>query len=1182
MRFSVHCALLQGQRGTISKLLRIMKLTTIILLTVSLHVAARSEGQTVTLKEKNATLEKIFVEIRKQTGYNFFFGDGTLKNANRVTIDVHNVPVKEALQICFRNQPFDYTIEGTTIVVRSEPNKKKSGPGIELSATDTIPRVPVTGRVMLQDSSNAVLENVNVVNLATKVGTTTGSNGIFSILARKGDVLEFSYVGIMSKRLAVNNTENTIAVGLQREIKSETAVIIYNTGFEFVPKERATGSFVQVDNKLLNRSISTNIMDRLQDVTSGMLFLKGNTNVLDNIQVRGESTIAANRRPLVIVDNFEYEGNVEDINPNDVESITLLRDAAAASIWGAKAGNGVIVISLKKGRYNSKLKTNVVTNFSVGEKPDLFYRPTMSISDFIEVEKYLYDQDYYTGSIFSSSMPALTPVVEILAKRDAGIISADVAEKEINELKKFDVRNDYSKYLYQKSLNQQYAVNLTGGSNNNKYFVSLGYDRNRSNIVNNTYDRLTLNATNTYSLFNSRLEFTTGILFSHISDKQNGLLPSQLVFDGQPGTVYPYARFADENGNHLPIAQFRQDYIDTAGSGRLLDWQYRPLDEIANSDKKNRSISYRALVGITYKINKDIEVDIKYQYGRGVTEGKYYFNEHTYYTRNYINQFTRIDSTGTVIRPVPLGGILDLSNSTTISHNVRSQIIFNKTLNDNHFLNAIVGASIQDVTADFSTNRFYGYNNENAISIPVDNASQFQHYVTGNFIKIDDSKRIDGTTDRFIYYFGNASYNYDRRLTISASARKDASNLFGVNANQKWIPLWSIGGSWEISNESFYKLQPIPYLKVRATYGYNGNVNKNVTAFLVARLDGFPNRYNLPSGQIVTPPNPDLRWERMGVVNLGIDYGIFKNRLTGSVDFFMKKGRDLIGPAPLAPSTGLFNFIGNNSSIRTKGVDLRLNAVIINRKLFNWSLSLLYSTAKDEVVKYDLQPENNSDYVFSSRPVIGNPLSGIYSYRWAGLDSLGDPMIFLNKTPSKDYTAIVSSTDINDIIYHGSRIPRHFGAILNSFALGNLGLSFNISYKLGYYFRRNSISTNYASLASSLGHKDYELRWQKPGDEQFTTVPAILVFSDYNRDRLYTNSEILVERGDHIRLNDIQISYNVENGTKKKFPFSSCRINVYLSNLGILWRANDKHLDPDAEIAGPAIKTYSVGLQCTF
>ncbi|PZR31433.1 MAG: SusC/RagA family TonB-linked outer membrane protein, partial [Azospira oryzae] len=969
------------------------------------------------------------------------------------------------------------------------------------------------------------LAGVNVIVKGTTRGTTTDSEGKFTLEVSEKDIIVCSFIGYAAMEIPIGN-QTRLDIKLVEDIATLNEVVIISTGYQSLPKERATGAFVQVDNSLVNRRVSTDIMSRLEDVTSGLIFNRNVPGKTNDISIRGQSTLFANTKPLIVIDNFPYDGDLNTINPNDVESITVLKDAAAASIWGARAGNGVIVIITKKGAGNQATHVSFNSNITLVDKPDLFYSPRMSSSDFIDVEKMLFDKGYYTATESSINKAPLTPAVELFIAQRDGVLSSDNVEQQLNTLRQQDVRNDFEKYFYCKSVKQQYALNLNGGSATNKYYLSAGWDKNLESLTGNDFDRVTLNANNTWTLLKDKLEATAGIYYSE-SKRTTDNAGSDAVRFTTASALYPYAQLKDGNGSNLPIIKdYRLGFVQDAESNALLNWQYNPLDEIKNSDNTNKLTDYRINARLNYKITKDLKAEVLYQYWNSISSGRNFRSDATYYTRDLINILTQQDVDDNLTQALPKGGILDLSETTSTSHNLRTQLSYFKSWGD-HEVTAIGGYEVKDLSTAGSSFRYYGYNDELATTKIVDYVTFFpKYYNTASVMQIPNVDSQSSLTDRFLSYYANAAYTFKHRYTVSASARKDQSNLFGVRANQKGVPLWSTGLAWNINEESFFHADWLPYLKLRSTFGYNGNIDKTVTAYTTAFMLGFNSLTGLPYARITNPPNPDLQWERVKIWNTGVDFELKNRSVSGSIDYFIKQGVDLIGTAPLAPSTGVTTFKGNTANTKGHGIDLVLNTINLDRAI-KWNTNFLFSYLTEKVTSFKIKSAA-SNYVQSangssgqSYPLEGKPLYSLYSYSWAGLDPVtGDPRSYLEGIPSSDYTAIIQAATPESIIYNGSARPTVFGSLRNTLSWKNISLSFNLSYRMGYYFRSNSI--RYSNLLTGqVEHGDYEQRWQEAGDEAHTNVPSMPVVANVNRDNVYLYSEALVEKGDHIRFQDI-------------------------------------------------------------
>jgi TonB-linked SusC/RagA family outer membrane protein len=1046
-------------------------------------------------------------------------------------------------------------------------------------------QLPVTGALLLLKKSHS------------RAVTNASGNAIIS-LATTADTLIISHIAYQPKRIAVSAGSTSPILITLLENTQQLQEVVVSTGYQTLPKERATGSFAYVDNQLLNRRVSTDVISKLEGNVPGLLFNRNVSSTLsntggNNLSIRGHNTLFANDQPLVIVDGFPYDGDITNLNPADVDNISVLKDAAASSIWGVRSGNGVIVITTKKGRPGQKPVVEINANITVGNKPDLYYSPNwINSTDFIDIEEKLYGMGYYANDLNSSTYTPVSPVVALLDQQSRGLVSAADANAQINALRNNDLRKDETKYLYQHSVSQQYALSLRGGGTKNDYSFSMGLDNNTANQVGNRNYRVTLNSLNNFYLFKG---FVLSAGVNYVLGKTTANSPlTSLVPGGTKSTYYPYAQLADASGNGLNLVKdYAASYTDTAGGGNFLNWKYNPLNELRYADNTNQTVNTRLDLGVKYAVADGFSAEVKYQYERENNTLANYDSDSTYYARNLINRFTDLTASNAqgLIYPIPLGGIFNQAFSVLNAHHLRGQLGYSRTFPTQHNITVIAGAEInQDVTTS-SNYLSYGYDKNTGTSTAVDWIDRFSTNPSGNISTLPNTGTGFGKlTNRYISYYGNASYTYQDKYLISASGRIDKSNLFGVQTNQQSVPLYSAGLAWVFSKESFYHASWLPYGKLRLTYGYNANLNNSITALTTALNVGNSSYYYmLPYSIIAHPGDPELRWEKIRMFNLGLDFAIKKDILSGSLEFFFKKGKDIIGEAPLPPSTGLTTLYGNFSDMKGHGMDLTLHSINIRHARFQWTSQWMLSYVRDQVTKYDVTT-TAFNYITggdgsggSVYPLTGKPVFAVYSYRWEGLNSSGNPQGFTAGKISTDYSNIISNTTPDSMVYNGPARPTIFGSLRNTFTYKGISLSFNVIFKLNYYFRRSSV--NYENLyVGWVGNKDYYRRWQQPGDEKTTNVPAIQ-YPPVNSDRetFYQYASVLVDKGDHVRLQDISISYDLTPCLKKGTPFTSLSVYGYLNNVGILWRANKDGLDPDLYANSlPLPKTYSIGIKANF
>ena len=1008
----------------------------------------------------------------------------------------------------------------------------------------------------------------------------TDTDGKFDVQAAAADdVVCFSALGFSRACFEVGNLlnkDNRIVLEAVAQLIEE---VVVESGYEQVLQKRTTGAYTVIDSSLFNRQIGPDVLSRLDGIASGVAFDKrgGSTT---SFSVRGLSTINSDRAPLIVVDNFPYEGDISNLNPNDIANITVLKDAAASSIWGARAGNGVVVITTKRGSRNEATTVTGVANMTVTSEPDAFYEPNMSPADYIDLERYFYEQGAYDAQISNTrTWPVLTPVVELMEQLKQGDIDEATANQLINEYKTRDLRRDIERYLYRRGIRGQYNASVRGGNTRSSYLVSLGYDHNRSNQVGNDNSRITFRANHDLTL-SKRITLQTNVSFANRTTDNDAL---GILRMGLSRPIYPYARLADDDGNPVILEQdYRLGFVDTAGGGLLLDWHYVPLQDRKFVQNRTEGYDLQLSSSLNYQLLPGLGLRFQYQFARSATETRNLRTVESYEARNMINRFTQLNDLGTPVYAVPLGGLLDHSQGMRNSHSFRGQLNWKKQWGTKHDLEAFSIVEVRQSDNTTTGMRYYGYDDEFMTHTVPDYVNR--HPIYGGLASpsiITNQSTLYGTADRFISLLANARYIYDGRYILSANVRRDASNLFGVATNDKWKPLWSVGAAWNISEEDFFDVSAFSLLKLRITHGYSGNVNNSVPALTTIEYTGASRLGRYPYAFVRNPPNGDLRWEQVQTTNMAVDFALWDGRLHGSVDYYQKRSTDLIASVPSDPTTGFTTLTRNVANLYTRGADITLSSQNL-RGTVRWTTDLLFSINKNTVKKYLAKLGSASSYVGTGStisPIEGYPVYGFFSYGFGGLTpDTGDPIGYLDGQELTDYQAIMNQQGVDDIVFHGPAQPVYFGALRNGVQWKGLSLSVNATFKFGYYFRRPTIS--YAGLVSGItGHADYYRRWMKPGDERHTNVPSFQYPANSQRDVFYANSTATAERGDHIRIQDVNLSYRFTNQRGQMGLLKGATLTLYVNDLNLfVWKGTDTNIDPEFPNAEPRPRSVALGL----
>jgi TonB-linked SusC/RagA family outer membrane protein len=948
------------------------------------------------------------------------------------------------------------------------------------------------------------------------------------------------------------------------------------TGYYTLSKDRSAGSFVRVEGEVLSLKTNPGILDRLNGLVAGFVVNKTGE---DAYLLRGMTSINSTRGPLFVVDGMPVERNVLEstVNPEEIAHVNVLKDATAASIWGAKAANGVVIITTKRGHLKEKMKISYTGSVQLQGTPDFDYLDYMNARDYVDFAVGVYDPAYNYANVIAN-YGVISPIERILYKKQTGAYTADQAEQELNKLRNSDNRQQLIDNLYRPKTVQQHNLNLRGGNDNVAYFVSVNYRNTKPQQKGINEDRIIVDTKNDFTL-TPRLKLTLGANVSFLNTASN-LTPNVV------GMV-PYELLEDENGN--PLSQLHMFYSDEAvawtrnelDKRNMVSYDYRLLNELDKQEHISNAVNTRLQAGLTLKLLEglDFESNFRYQRGSGLLEQIDKPNSYTVLNLRAEQTSTITDSQSRI----PMGSILDKTWSSSMEWIARNQIVFNRALQEKHMLSLLAGTEVRKNTTETDNRIVYGYNETNKQYTLLDQVALQEGSTGGSIVRPTSQSSTQyftrgfgtgvlGSDYRFFSLYANVAYDYDGRYGVNASVRMDQANLFGTEIRNK--PIWSTGLLWNMHREAFFKESGFAYLTLRASQGIAGNTpNSHVGGpFDIISYGTSNNFYFAQSNNIVdivSPSLKSLKWEKTTITNAGVDFSLLKGALSGSLDYYLKNTNDLIGLQTIDPTNGFSSISTNIGRIRNTGIEIELNSVNIRNRDFQWTTNLIFSYNKNKITDIYVEPQV-TDYVksFESVFIQGYAAYSLFSYRWAGLNDKGEPMVYdENGEPTDEMV-----TDLDAIVHSGTAQPPITGSFSNTFDYKNFRLGIQLIYNLGNKIRNDVPGVNIDSRVlynQSLDsrsiwvnplHNDLRYAWQYPGNQ--TNVPRWLPEGETRKGRdYYSAADINILDGSYIYVNDITLGYALPQVFVKQFGVKGCVVYAQVSN-PFCWAFNGEGIDP--------------------
>ncbi|MBO9633435.1 MAG: TonB-dependent receptor plug domain-containing protein, partial [Chitinophagaceae bacterium] len=836
-----------------------MKLTAILLTVVFLQASANGKAQHVSFSGTNVSLEKLFSVIRQQTGYSFFYRNDDLLQSKPVTIRFHNTPLESALSKIFMDQPLGYSLKDKMILVTLKKMDAKMPEPALVLATGL---VNVKG-IVTNERNEPVIVSVTV--RGTSTGTSTNEKGEFELKGiDEKATLVFTGINIETKEIKLaGRTE--LSVTVQTKIAAEMEVVV-STGYQTLKKGQLTGAYATLSRERYLQAVPVNgnIVDNLEGRISGLMLNLNQSrnnwadpNNTSPFAIRGVSTFEAIKKPLIVLNGYPTEIDIETINPFDIENITVLKDAASAAIYGVRASNGVIVINTKKGS-DSKPVFNFTTAQTFRPRPDynkLNLLKGRKLIDF-EKDKSIYDieANFNSKDLIDMNNGTYTPVFSIADDLYNGKITQEEADQRFNALAAYDNTNDYKKLFLQDQWLQTYDLNMSGGGANTTYFLGINRVDNQGGEKYSGNNKTTLNYRGSFDI-SKKISLELQTVYSNMNTKSAAIPNFYELRSYQP--------FFDANGHAAAayLSPFLVDYYgfgDTYGTISqarnaenmamgLYDEMYYPYREMFETRSRSRTDLYRLQGNLKIKLLPGLNLEAGGVYERQVGEQSTIASENAYETRIMLNYYAAMDPvTGKPQFRMPQGGVKKTVDNKTSSYTLRAQLTYNKDLGARHSISLLGGAETRKIDNDSRLYTVFGYDSRLLSIKPMDlsiigNYLLYPEFIdhivpTGGYAfdqtMFENFFNETSSDDRFVSWYGNAAYTLDQKYAITGSLRIDQSNLFGNDPKFRYTPLWSAGASWNIHREDFMlNANWVDELKLRVAAGYNGNIIKRSGPF---------------------------------------------------------------------------------------------------------------------------------------------------------------------------------------------------------------------------------------------------------------------------------------------------------------------------------------------------------------
>ena len=1185
------------RNNQLRKLFKIMRLS-VILLFIGMHLTFANVGaqSKVTIEHQFVTYQELFTQIQKQTGLTVVYSNNELNKDKKIQAGFVQMELKDVLDkvLAGTNLSYEFMDEFVILKVIMKDEKKKT--------------VSVTGKVV--DEKNMALPGVTVMVKDLKLGTTTGPDGRYVLTIPKVDniLLVFSFVGMHTQEVKYTG-QDSVNVVMKDDIEVLEDVVV--TGYGNMSKGNYTGAATTMKAEDIMMAGVSSIDQMLQGVVPGMLVQQGTGMVgaSPKIRVRGVSSLLGSQEPVWVVDgviqrdpqpfnsedNTKFSVDADDIsqlagnaiswlNPNDIESITVLKDASATAIYGSEAANGVIVITTKKANVG-KVSVAYSGDFSIGQRPRYGLYNQMNSQEMMEFSQEMYeDRVSYPSKVLSIGFAGLLQ----------SYLNKEITKKEFDQQyeKMATTNTDWFDLLFQNSFSHKHSLSLAGGSEKIQNRTSLGYTDETGEATGNKVTLLTATSNTTVNLMDNKL--IVNLLLKGTWRKVKGFAydvdPFSYAYNtsrvipmyNEDGSLYYHEKWANESST---VINNKTSYL------------YNIQNELDNTGSENNTKTWGTTLDVKWNILPGLDYQGLVSYLSSSADVKKYATERSFYVaslRGYDYGVYESSAPEFAYTRLPFGGLLETGLTDVSTVTVRNALVYDHMFEDIHRLTLQLGIETNSSKTRGTTSKRYGYlkdRGETFIKLPLTYSDlAWEGDLLDNDLAQGEATVLNKIDNKLSEYI-SAVYTYDGRYVLNASARLDASNRFGQDKNKRFAPTWSVGVKWRVAAERFAKnLWWLNNLDLIASYGFQGNAVESVSPYLIAKDGGVNEYYNAYLLNISSLPYPDLGWEKTKTYNFGVDAALLDGRLNFTVNYF-KKISDVLSSRNIPRENGMKNAVVDGGEMTNTGYDFVINVIPVRTKDFTWQLSLNTSATKNKVNK-NQRINTLNDYLEGSAVVDGEAFSTFYSFKYNGLNDE-------NGTPEFAYMDVLNgASPLDYLVKSGKFTPDFSGGLNMMFKYRNWSLFALFNVQWGGHARLPKLydtDNNYGIPTPEQNvSRDLALRWRKVGDktnipsiptsEAYIDLPATASVASTERKLydMYNNSDLRVANTDFIRCRSLSLSYEFNQKWLSRIAAQRFVIKASMTN-PFMWVSDSKWDGLDPETGNwPARRVTSLSLQVMF